>query len=230
MDAGAAKISVVVPLYNEGKAIASFLDQLEPLRDACEVVFSDGGSSDGTCRAIPPWAKLVHSAKGRGVQLNVGAAAATGDILVFLHCDSALPEGFLHQVRQVLRHHDMGFFGIRFDDGGWLMSICARQSNRRARRGVPFGDQGIFIWRNQFDRLGGFPDLPIMEDYQFSLNARAAGLSMGQTRSPLITSSRRFGTGTVHKLRVMAQMHMLRWRYRHGTSPQDLERAYRDVR
>lgn len=230
MDAETAKVSVVVPLYNEEKTITSLLSQLEPLRDACEVVLSDGGSTDGTCDAVPSWVKLVHSAKGRGVQLNAGAVAAAGDILVFLHCDSTLPAGALQQVRQVLRGHDMGFFGIRFDDGGWLMGICARQSNRRARRGVPFGDQGIFIWRDRFDQLGGFPDLPIMEDYQFSLNARAAGLSVGQTRSPLVTSSRRFGTGMVRKLRVMAQMHLLRWRYRHGAPPQDLERVYRDVR
>lgn len=225
-----AKVSIVVPVYNEVLAISCMVSQLEPLSKQCQVVFVDGGSTDGTCEAVPPWAMLVRSSKGRGLQLNDGAAAATGDILVFLHADSIVPRDALEQVRSVLSSNDWGFFGIRFDDAGWLLRACAWWSNRRARRGVPFGDQGIFIWRDKFEQLGGFPNLSLMEDYQFSLNAREAGYSIGQARTPLVTSARRFGTGFFHQLKVIASMQKLRSRYRRGESPESLAQAYRDIR
>lgn len=204
--------------------------QLEPLRSQCQVVFADGGSEDGTCEAVPEWATLVRSSKGRGVQLNAGAAAARGDILVFLHVDSRVPDDLPDQVREVLAGSDMGFFGVSFDGAGWLLRACAMQSNRRARHGIPFGDQGIFMWREKFEQLGGFPDLPIMEDYQFSMNAHSAGYTVGQARTPLVTSARRFGNGFFHQLHVIVAMQILRWRYRHGAAAEELARAYRDIR
>ena len=230
MDSREANISVVVPVYNEARALPSMVTQLEPLRSQCEVVFADGGSTDGTCDAVPPWITLVRTAKGRGVQLNAGAAAASGDILLFLHADCALPPDALRLVREVLAGNDLGFFGIRYDRAGWLLDACARQSNRRARGGIPFGDQGIFIWRSRFEQLGGFPDLPIMEDYQFSLDARAAGFSIGQASAPLVTSSRRLGWCFTQQLKTIAGMQVLRWLYRRGVEPAKLDRLYRDIR
>ncbi len=223
-------ISIIIPLYNEERSLPQLAEHLQPLRDRCEIVMVDGGSSDDTVNLVPSWCVLVKSPKGRGAQLNTGARESSGDVLLFLHCDSLLPENPLEQITSVMKTHDMGFFGIEFDSGGMLMRACARQSNRRARKGIPFGDQGIFIKRETFFQLGGFPDQPIMEDFQFSLTAKEHRVSLGQTPQPIVTSSRRFGRGFVHQLTVILKMQRLRKNYLNGTDPNELVRQYRDIR
>lgn len=225
------RISIVIPAYNEEKTLPKLLPQLEPLRDGCQIVFVDGGSRDATRQLIEDAGYPCLSGSGRGNQLNVGARHATGDALFFLHCDSVLPADPLGQIREILQSHDAGFFGVRFDCDDWVMGVCGRQSNRRARyRQIPFGDQGIFIKRALFWELGGFPEIPIMEDYEFSMKARSQGVRFGQAREPIVTSARRFGKGFFHQLKVMYQMHELRYRYRHGCSPEELRERYRKVK
>ncbi len=230
MDASPPNISIIVPLYNEEQTLPQLIKQLLPLRNQCEMVMVDGGSTDATLDLTPSWCHLVQSPKGRATQLNTGAKASSGDVLLFLHCDSELPKNALAQIAHVMQDHDMGFFGIEFDSSELLMKACARQSNRRARNGIPFGDQGIFVKRETFFQLGGFPEIPIMEDFQFSLTAKEHGVSLGQTKQPLITSARRFGTGFFHQLNVILHMQQLRRRYLNGADPNDLVRQYRDVR
>ena len=129
----------------------------------------------------------------------------------------------------MLKHARWGCFGIAFAPTDWLMDICARRSNQRVReQGVVFGDQGIFMERTLFERIGGFPNLPLMEDYQLSLNL--TGEPLGMTAHPLVTSSRRFQGGALHKLRVMAQMQRLRRRYRAGENIETIAAEYRDLR
>lgn len=221
------KISVIIPVYNEEKIIPRLLGELEKLRE-CEILFVDGGSTDYTEKLLSG-KRVLHTTRGRATQMNCGANAAGGDVLFFLHADSVLPEHPAEELLAVLEHTRWGCFGVRFSPTDWLMDFCARQSNRRVRKqGVVFGDQGIFIQRELFKKIGGFPDLPLMEDYQFSLNL--TGEPVGMTAHPLVTSARRFQGGILHKLRVMAQMRRLRKRYRGGTDIQEIAARYRDIR
>lgn len=224
-------ISIVVPMYNEESTIESLLKQLEPYKSECEIILVDGGSTDSTLSMIPQDWTVLHSGNGRGHQLNDGAKASTGDILFFLHCDSIIPENITGQILEVMGKYEMGFFGVKFDSSDWVMGVCGRQSNRRAKyRQIPFGDQGIFIKRNLFESLGRFPEIPLMEDYQFSLTARNTGVKMGQTESPIITSARRYGKGFFHQLWVMYFMHKLRHLYRKGMPAEQILQMYRDMR
>ena len=224
-------VSIIVPIFNEEASITRLLDQLVQVKDRCEVIFVDGGSTDATRSLIPSSWTVLESPCGRGRQLNAGYEASTGDVLFFLHCDSILPPGFLDQICEVMDLCDMGFFGVRFDSPDWVMGICGRQSNRRARyRHIPFGDQGIFIKRDLFERLGCFPEIPIMEDYQFSLSARKAGVRMGQTKDVIVTSARRYGTGFFHQLWVMYFMHKLRWLHRKGIPEEQILAMYQEMR
>ena len=111
------------------------------------------------------------------------------------------------------------------------MRICAALSNFRAyRRRIMFGDQGMFMTRDLFERMGGFPELPLMEDYAFSLALRAAGVRPGKTRRRIVTSARRFGSSTTGRLSTMYHMARLKRMYREGVPIERISREYADVR
>lgn len=227
----APSISVIVPVYNEEAVLENLLAQLRPLRGQCEIIFVDGGSTDRTLEIIGDEFRVISSRKGRGHQLNVGARASTGDILFFLHADSELPPDSLGEIRRVMRTHEVGCFGVAFRSRNFFMLTCRVMSNLRCYvRRIMFGDQGIFIKRDLFFEVGGFPDLPIMEDYQLSLSLRSQGHRIGATRRRIYSSPRRFGPTTADKLLTMYHMHRLRYLYRRGMPAEDIARAYADVR
>lgn len=228
---GAPFLSIVVPIYNEERVIDRLLDQLRPLRETCEVILVDGGSTDGTLARIDDAFTVIRAPKGRGGQLNAGARAATGAVLLFLHADSVLPLDPVGEIERVMRTHRVGCFGVRFEPSSPLMRICAALSNFRCYvRRIMFGDQGIFIERALFLEVGGFPDLPLMEDYRFSLDLRRRGLRPGATRGRITTSARRFGTTTRSRLRTMMQMAHLRRLYRRGATIEEIARRYGEAR
>lgn len=225
------KISVIVPIYNEEKVMGKLLEDLGRIRDRCEIILVDGGSTDRTLEYISPEFRLLHSPKGRAHQMNLGAKASTGDVLFFLHCDSELPEKPLEQIRRVMRDYRVGCFGIAFHSRNFFMFTCRVISNHRIKdRKVVFGDQGIFIDRELFFDAGMFPELPVMEDYQFSLNLKARGEKIGITRSRIYTSDRRFPAGTIPKLKEMWRMNRLRKKYRDGVDIEVIAGLYADVR
>lgn len=228
------KVSIIVPTYNEKETIDSMLCQLRPLRHEAEIIFVDGGSSDGTLTRVENAGsdfKIIRSGKGRGSQLNRGAEAATGDILFFLHCDSKLPAKPIEQIRKVMMSHDWGYFGVKFPSNNFFMITNRMNSNLRASAGrIVFGDQGIFIDRKVFKETGGFPDIPIMEDYSFSLKLRKLGIKPGRTSHRLETSPRRYGKGTFSILKTELLMFNLRRKFRRGTEPEELASIYRDIR
>lgn len=229
-------ISVIVPIYNEVAMIQPFLEQLQKLQNRCEVIFVDGGSTDGSTAVLREAVatgggiRLIESEKGRGPQLNAGADAANGDVLFFLHVDSELPEDPIKEISHVLKNYRAGCFGIAFHSRNFFMWTNKVLSNRRAAKGIMFGDQGIFILRDLFYEVGMFPDIPIMEDYQFSLNLQAMGVPTGMTENTLYASDRRYRGGTIQKLRLMKHMADLRRRYRKGESPEKLLEEYPDIR
>ena len=226
-----SKISVIIPTYNEEKTIVELQERLLPYQNQCEIIFVDGGSTDRTLELIRPEFKVIHSKKGRANQMNIGAQKSQGDILFFLHCDSELPTNFLQEIREVMQNVQVGCFGIAFHSKNFFMFTCRVISNHRIKdRKVMFGDQGIFIERELFFEVGMFPTIPIMEDYQFSLNLKAQKEKLGITKHRIYTSDRRFPKGTLPKLKVMWKMNRLRKMYRDGVDIEEISKMYRDIR
>ena len=226
-----SRISIIIPVYNEETTILSLQSQLDDLKDHCEIIFVDGGSTDRTLELIPEEYQVYHSEKGRAKQMNVGAQKSHGEILFFLHCDSELPEHTLQEIRYVMKDYRVGCFGIAFHSKNFFMFTCQVISNHRIKeRKVMFGDQGIFIDRDLFFEIGMFPAIPIMEDYQLSLELKRRGEKIGMTRRKIYTSDRRFPKGTIPKLRLMWKMNRLRKRYRDGENIGKIADDYKDVR
>jgi len=220
------KISVIVPVLNEEKALPALLAELDRLPH-CEILFADGGSTDGT-RALLRGRRVIAAPRGRAAQMNAAAAQSGGDILWFLHADSLLPADPEAEIAAALRTRRWGCFGIAFRPADPLMRLCAVLSNRRARRGVIFGDQGMFIDRALFFEKGMFPPLPLMEDDQFSRALR--GEPPALAAHPLVTSARRYGTGYAQELRTILMMWRLRALYRRGADVSVLAARYGDRR
>ena len=221
-----SKISIIIPCYKEGDTLSTMEEQLRPYKKQAEILFADGGENHFSGEY-----KVVPCPKGRAKQMNTAAKEASGDILFFLHCDSILPKGFLEEIREALRRTPVACFGIRFKPFSPLMTICSFISNHRVYdRKVMFGDQGIFLGRELFFQMGGFPDIPLMEDYQFSLNLKSRGIPMGLCKKRLITSERRFSGSFFHKLSIMWKMNRLRARYRKGEDINALAKEYKDIR
>ena len=224
-------LSIIVITYNEARTVDRMLEQMRPFRRGegrTEVIFVDGGSTDGTAEKIEAAGfRLLRTRKGRGLQLNAGAEASRGDILFFLHCDSVLPEDFDRQIRDIMIMNEYGCFGVRFPSRNFFMWTNRWISNFRAkRRAIVFGDQGIFLDRRLFFRMGEFPEIPLMEDYQFSLTLRSAGYRPVMARRRILSSARRYRGSTVTKLLRMKQMYELRRRYRRGEDPAELFEEY----
>ena len=231
MTRASGSISIIVPVFNEAGTVQALQEQLRPLLDECDVIFVDGGSTDGTPALIERPFSLISCEKGRGRQLNEGALRSTGDILLFLHCDSVLPNRPLEEIRRVMAHHRFGCFGIRFDRPSPVLALCQAASNARVIfRGIAYGDQGMFIERSLFFETGMFPDIPLMEDYQLSLTLRGKGIQPGLARKRITTSSRRFPKSIAGQISTWLHMTQLRRCYRGGISPTAIARAYGDRR
>lgn len=223
------KITMIIPVFNEGKTISALLSQLETLPGDWEILFADGGSTDDTREQIGSRHRLLPCPKGRANQMNHAAAAASGDVLWFVHCDSILPEdAHSHICAAVEMGACWGCFHIGFDYHGPFMDCNTFFSNLRAKRGIAFGDQGIWVKKELFGEMGGFPALPIMEDYEFSLRMGRAGNPICQLPGTIITSARRYRGR--FPLWTMWQMFYLRCLYRRGMDIQEIARRYKDIR
>ena len=221
-------VSIIIPVYNEEKTIGALLDTLAPIKDKAEILFVDGGSSDKTRDLIPQEYTVLTGVKGRARQMNYGAECSHGDVIFFLHCDSVLPEHAIDEIEEVMKTYQVGCFGVKFPSKHPWMLYCRIMSNRRARKGIVFGDQGIFIKRELLFEQGGFPDMPIMEDYQFSLDLKAKNILIGMTKNRICTSDRRFKKGG--RWRTMCYMRWLRRLYRNGTDIEKIAQLYKDIR
>ena len=223
------KISMILPVYNESKTIDRMLSQLDTLPGDWEILFADGGSTDDTIIKIGTRYRCLNSPKGRANQMNHGAANAEAEVLWFVHCDSILPQDAHRQISTAVENGaDWGCFHIGFDYNGPFMGCNTYLSNRRAKNGIAFGDQGIWVKKTVFEEMGGFPDLPIMEDYEFSLRMKTRGLPICQLEGTIITSGRRYEKKC--PLITMWQMFYLRCLYRRGTDIQEIARRYKDIR
>jgi rSAM/selenodomain-associated transferase 2/rSAM/selenodomain-associated transferase 1 len=224
----APKLSVVVPVLDEAPRIAAALGQLQPLRRAGhELIVVDGGSRDGTFAAAVPLAdRVLIAPRGRAVQMNVGAANATGDVLLFLHVDCRLPRHADAAIaRAMSRGRRWGRFDVALDGHSRTLPVVAAMMNARsAATGMCTGDQAIFVERATFEALGGYPPLPLMEDVALS---RALGSHAGRParlRERVVASGRRWDTRGAWP--TIRSMWALRWAYWRGADPRGLARRY----
>lgn len=222
-------LSIVVPVLDEAEVIEPALAALAPLRArGHEVIVVDGGSTDGTPALARPLAdRVLRAPRGRARQMNAGARAARGEVLLFLHADTRLPDAADRLVLAGLarRGHGWGRFDARLSGRhpllrltGWLFSLRSRLT------GVATGDQAIFVRRDWFEAVGGYPDIPLMEDLALSRALKRRGRPLC-LRQRVTTSSRRWERHGI--LRTILRMWRLRLAYYLGADPHELARLYR---
>ncbi len=221
-------LSIIIPVLNEAASIAEALAALGPLRQAgAEVIVVDGGSTDDTSALARSLANRVIAApRGRGSQMNAGAAVAKGDVLLFLHSDTRLPPGTDRLMRDGLATtgHAWGRFDLAIASAHPLLRLVAAMINWRSRiTGIATGDQAIFAARDAFNKVGGFPDIPLMEDIALSQKLKALSPPLC-LRERVTTSGRRWEQRGV--IRTILLMWRLRLSYYLGADPAELARRY----
>ena len=170
------RLSIIIPALNEAAHIAQSLAPLQSMRErGVEVIVVDGGSTDQTVSQSEPLAdRVIMSARGRATQMNAGAAVAHGDVLLFLHADSSLPDQADDLIFDAIDNgHSWGRFDVNIRGAHFMLAVIAWFINHRSRlSGISTGDQGLFVTRNAFDRVGGFPSQPLMEDVEICKRLR----------------------------------------------------------
>ncbi|MEK7437470.1 MAG: TIGR04283 family arsenosugar biosynthesis glycosyltransferase [Pseudomonadota bacterium] len=222
------RLSIIIPALDEAACIAATLESLGELRRrGHEVIVADGGSSDATVSIARGIADLVIvSAPGRAEQMNAGAGAATGDVLLFLHADSRLPRESDRLVLQGLAAGGAawGRFDVQIAGARVLLRLVESSMNMRSRlTHICTGDQGIFVRREAFEAVGGYPRQALMEDIAISVRLRRVSAPLC-LRARCLTSARRWESGGV--LRTIVLMWWLRLQYACGVAPARLARAY----
>ena len=222
----AEPISVIIPTLDEASHLGATLSRLQGGSEI-ETIVVDAGSTDETKRiARDHGAKVLDAPRGRARQMNAAAAVATGRILLFLHADTRLPEGFDGHVRRTLAGAGViaGVFRLRIEGAGRTLRFMQRVANFRARYlHMPYGDQAIFVRSDVFHWLGRFPELPIMEDYELVRRLRRRG-RIHVAEACAATSARRWQTLGPWRTWWINQMVVLG--YRLGVSPKRLARWY----
>lgn len=224
-------LSIIVPVLNEGERIAATLDTLAPLRAlGAEVVVVDGGSRDATVqRARLRADKVIPAPRGRASQMNAGAEKATGDILLFLHSDTRLPSDADHVLLNGLERSGRawGRFDVEINSGNPLLRIVARMMNLRSRlTGIATGDQAIFVKRDAFQQVGGFPPIELMEDIALSKLLKRVSPPVC-LHEQVVTSPRRWERRGV--ISTILLMWRLRLAYFFGADPKELAQLYGNV-
>lgn len=222
-------ISVIIPTLNEQETIEKTLESIGN-SEGTEVIVSDGGSTDKTVDLCQRYAHVINSRPGRGSQMNTGASAASGDVLLFLHADTILPENWRDSVLSAMSDENTagGAFSLSIDSDRRSHRIIAATANVRTRiTGIPYGDQGIFVRRSVFERVGGFKDIPIMEDVDLMRRLKKVGKII-LLRDKVKTSGRRWEReGVVY---TTLRNWLLVLFYFMGVAPERLYRLYKTVR
>ena len=220
-------ISVIIPTLNEQDKISTLLSSLSSdINESYEVIVVDGGSEDDTIERIHNFPKviLVNAEKGRAIQFNQGAERSKGDVLFFIHADSKLPSLWKEQIEEVLDHRKKigGTFYLKFDKEGFWYRLYSRLSKINNAL-CTYGDQGLFVRRVDFEKIGGYPTISIMEDYEILNQLRKKGRVI-KLDSPIITSARKFSKNGVvlQQLKNMAIVLM----YILGVRPTRLAKWY----
>ena len=226
--AAMSKLSIIMPVLNEGESIAAALDVLADLRArGTEVIVVDGGSRDATVqRARPRADRVVLASRGRALQMNAGAEQASGDVLLFLHADTRVPADADHVVLKGLERSGRvwGRFDVKIDGRSPVLLVVAWFMNLRSRlTGIATGDQATFVRRSAFQAVGGFPAIALMEDIALCKQLRRVSRPLC-LRERVTTSGRRWEKKGV--LNTIILMWRLRLAYFLGADPKELARQY----
>ena len=222
------KISVVIPTLNEESHIEKTLQSVIKQEGDYEICVVDGGSTDNTVAIAKRYACVINSKRGRAIQMNAGTMSCKGDILLFLHADTLLPDNAFREIRKRMRDETVagGSFYIAFDADNFILrgvSFITRFNFRLFH----FGDQGIFVRRDVFQALNGYKEMPIMEDYDFCKRLRSKGKVI-LIRMPVISSARRFiKKGVIRQLLINKFVVLAYWA---GVDVQTIKRFYEDMR
>ncbi len=220
------RLCIVIPVLNEAEQIAVKLQALQTLRADCELLLVDGGSVDNSLAIAEPLVdKVVHGPRGRARQMNCGAAQATAEVLLFLHADTRLPDGAVDHILQAIDGgYQWGRFDVGFDNHRAIFKLIAMMMNWRSRlTGIATGDQAMFVTRQAFQTVGGFPDIPLMEDIALSARLKKLGQPCCLT-DKVVTSARRWLQHGI--LKTILLMWRLRLAYFFGADPYDLAARY----
>lgn len=225
------RLSIIIPVLNEAGEIKSFLEPLQSLRKGGhELLLVDGGSRDATVEIARTMVdKLVASPAGRAMQMNAGAKAATGEVLLFLHADTTLPAQAISLIERALQGgRQWGRFDVRLSGRHLMLRFVERMMNwRSCLTGIATGDQAIFVKRDIFQQVGAFPEIVLMEDIEMSKQLKRIG-KPACIETPVITSSRRWEQGGIFKTILL--MWYMRFAYFLGLSPERLAKLYRQAR
>lgn len=219
------KFSIIIPTLNEQKTIQSCLSALQPLRNDCEIIIVDAGSNDQSITTAALADKIITAEKGRTRQMNTGANHATGDVLIFLHADTYLPEHALQLIEQCISSDRVwGRFDIQLSGEHFMFKVIARMMNWRSRlTGIATGDQVLFVTREAFAAAGHYPEIALMED--IALSKALKKISPPICINAKVTSSgRRWERYGIY--RTILLMWNLRLRYFFGADPQTLAALY----
>jgi rSAM/selenodomain-associated transferase 2 len=225
------KLSVIVPMLNESPTIAGTLTALGRRARSAEIIVVDGGSSDASVAiARPLCGTLIVASRGRAHQMNAGASVSQGDALVFVHADTIVPRTFEADIASALSDPAVvgGRFDVRLDSAALPYRIIGAMISLRSRISrTGTGDQAIFVRREVFDRLGGFPEIELCEDLEFSRRMKRAG-RVACLRTRVTTSARRWSRDGL--IRTVLKMWLIRAMYLMGVPPARLKRMYADTR
>lgn len=222
--------SIIIPVLNESLTLPEYLKALQSLRSQAEIIVSDGGSTDETVRIAAKFADRVFQVrKGRASQMNAGARQAQGEVLLFLHADTTLPDHALALIEQQLAQGGQwGRFDIQLRGRPVMLKLIARMMNWRSRlTGIATGDQAIFVARQAFFTVGGYPEIALMEDIALSKLLRTISRPICLT-AKVTSSGRRWETFGVFKTMIL--MWSLRLRYFFGDDPSVLAELYQGGR
>jgi len=222
------KISVIIPTLNEESHVEKTLRSIMKQEGDYEVYVVDGGSTDNTVTIAKRYTTVINSPRGRANQMNAGARLSKGDILLFLHSDTLLPDDAFREIKKKMRDATVagGSFYIAFDADNFILrgvSFITRFNFRLFH----FGDQGIFVRRDVFQKLRGYKEMPIMEDYDFYKRLRTKGKVI-LIRMPVISSARRFTKkGVIRQLLLNKFVVLAYWA---GVDIHTIKRFYNDMR
>ena len=220
-------ISIIIPVLNEEQSVKALLQQLQIYRQqGHEVIVVDGGSDDETVSISKSLAdKVIIFDSGRARQMNKGVAESTNEVLWFLHADTSISENAIKTIQESLNKYDWGRFNIKLSGSHFLFRIIEKMINiRSCLSGVATGDQGIFVKRKTFESVGGYSEIPLMEDVALSYKLKTIS-QPACNKKTLTTSSRRWENNGI--IKTILLMWYLRFLYWIGVAPDKLAKLYR---